>query len=102
MPKYKVTLLQTAWRELDEIADIHMQLAGLKSAQKITNKILDKLEMLSEQPYMGSVPKYQFLEEQRFRVLICENYLCFYKIGADVVEIYHIADGRRDYPKLIF
>jgi hypothetical protein len=50
---------------------------------------------------MGSIPKYKELEDEGFRVLVCGNYLCFYKVEFDVIEIYHIADGRRDYPKLI-
>lgn len=102
MRKYKVELLPTAWAELDEIADVHLQLVGPNSAQKITDKIFNSLRNLEDNPYIGSVPKYQILAEQGFRVLISGKYLCFYKVGTDTVEIYHIAEGRRDYPKLFF
>lgn len=100
MPKYRVELLPTAWAELNEIADMHLYLVGAASAQKITDKILDTLKNLEENPYMGTETKYPFLTEQGFRMLICGNYLCFYKVNADIVEVYHIADGRRDYAKL--
>lgn len=102
MRKYKVELLPSAWAELDEISDVHLQLVGPNSAQKITDKIINSLKNLEDNPYMGSEPKYPFLAEQGFRVLVCGKYLCFYKVGTDVVEVYHIADGRRDYPKLFF
>jgi plasmid stabilization system protein ParE len=84
-----------------EIAKMHKELVGPVSAEKITNKILDAIDLLAYNPYMGSVPKHKELEDEGFRVLVCGNYLCFYKVEFDVIEIYHIADGRRDYPKLI-
>ncbi len=102
MHKYKIELLPTAWAELDEIADIHLRLSGVNSAQKITDKIINSLKNLEVNPYLGSVPKYSFLAKQGFRVLICGNYLCFYRISVNIVEVYHIADGRRDYPKSFF
>lgn len=101
MQEHKVELLPLAWVELEEIADIHLELVGAKSAQKITDKILDSLDLLAINPHMGVVPKQRELAEQGFRVLICGNYLCFYKIGIGIIEVYHIVDGRRDYPKLI-
>lgn len=102
MHKYRVELLPAAWAELDEIADVRLQLVGSNSAQKITDKIINSLKNLEDNPYMGSEPKYSFLIEQGFRVLVCGKYLCFYKVGTDIVEVYHITDGRRDYPKLFF
>lgn len=102
MQRYKVELLQTAWEDLDDIAEIHLRLVGENSARKITDKIINALKRLELNPYMGREPKYNYLADQGYRVLICGNYLCFYKVGAEAVEIYHIADGRRDYPKLIF
>lgn len=100
MHKYKIEFLDSAWKDLDEIADIHLNLVGVDSARRITDKILDTIELLESNPYLGTVPRYQNIAEQGYRVLICEKYLCFYKVGADVIEIYHIADGRRDYPAL--
>jgi hypothetical protein len=29
------------------------------------------------------------------------NYLCIYRLLSDTVYVYHIADGRTDYPKLM-
>ncbi len=97
---YKIELLASAWEELDNIADVYLNLAGVKSAQNITDKILDTIELLADNPYLGVEPKYSKIADQGFRMLICGNYLCFYKVGSDTIKVYHIADGRKDYPNL--
>lgn len=65
--------------------------------------ILNKPDLLLDNPYIGSVPKYKAIAiaEQGFRILICGNYLCFYKISDIIVEAYHIVGERRDYSNLI-
>jgi toxin ParE1/3/4 len=100
MPDYKIELLSTAWRELDEIADIHLSLVGVKSAEKITNEILDAINNLKNNPYMGCVVDEPMLFNDGYRKLICGKYLCFYKVLGHIVYIYHIADGRRNYSKM--
>ena len=100
MHKYKIKLLDSAWKDLDEIADIHLNLVGVNSARRITDKILNTSELLESNPYLGVEPKYSNIADHGYRMLICEKYLCFYKVGTDIIEIYHIADGRRDYPSL--
>lgn len=44
--KYKLELLRPAQRELEEIALVHMELAGIESARKITDRIFRALEHL--------------------------------------------------------
>lgn len=97
---YNIELLASAWEELDRIADIHLNLVGVKSVQEITDKILDTIQLLVDNPYLGVEPKYTKIADQGFRMLICEKYLCFYKIGSDTIKVYHIADGRTDCPNL--
>lgn len=97
---YNIELLASAWEELDRISEIHLALVGVNSAEKITNRILDAIELLADNPYLGVEPKYSKIADQGFRMLICGNYLCFYKVGADTIKVYHIADGRKDYPNL--
>lgn len=97
---YEIELLASAWEELDRIADIHLNLVGVKSAQEITDKILDSIQLLADNPYLGVEPKYTKIADQGFRMLICGKYLCFYKVGSDTIKVYHIADGRADYPNL--
>lgn len=101
MPNYDIVFLAPAFVELDEIADMHLALAGETSAEKITNSIMKLLENLSQNPFMGMVAKDTALAQQGFRVLLSGNYICFYKVSTDVIEIYHIVDARKDYPNLL-
>lgn len=36
MPKCRVELLDAAWRDIEKIADFHLENAGVVSAQRIT------------------------------------------------------------------
>lgn len=98
---YKVVLLAPAQRELEEVALVYSELAGPDSAKKITDRIYSALEKLRAYPNLGIICHDQQLAAQGFRTLICEQYLCFYRVIADTVFIYHIVDGRANYPKLL-
>lgn len=68
---------------------------------------LDKIEMainhLENFPESGSTPRYSVLRKQGYKVLIVERHLVFYKVDDEknVVIIYAIVDGRREYKNLI-
>lgn len=100
MYKYEIELLAPAWRELEEIADMHLALVGAESAKRITDKILDDIDRLSITPYLGKACEEQILAADNFRRLVSDKYLCFYRIIGKKVYIYHIVNGKRDYPKL--
>ena len=51
----------------------------------------------------GSVHHYATLRRQGYRVLIVERHLVFYKVNESqqIVTIYAVVDGRREYRKLL-
>ncbi len=98
----KVRLLYEARMELRDIAAFHKQKVGPNSARKITNRILDELDKLSDFPQRGYVPPYTFLAESGYRVLIVKEYLCFYRIEGDEVLVAHIVHGSTDYVRRLF
>ena len=100
MYKYEIELLAPAWRELEEIADIHLALVGAKSAKSIPDKILDDIDRLRISPYLGKACEEQLLAIDNYRRLVSGKYLCFYRIIGRKVYIYHIVNSKRDYPKL--
>jgi toxin ParE1/3/4 len=100
MADYELKLLAPAWEELEAIADRHLNLVGPDSAQKITEKLLDSLENLKINPLLGIECTDKIIALDRYRKLICGNYLCFYRIIENTVYVYHIVDGRTDYPKI--
>ena len=46
----KIEILESAQRELEAIAELHMNLVGPNSARKITDRILDSLSRLERFP----------------------------------------------------
>ena len=99
-PKNKMEILTPAQRELEEIALIHLELVGVESARNITNTIYNALELLQTSPNMGVDCRDKPLKLQGYRMLICGHYLCIYRVIGDTVYVYHIVDGRANYPEL--
>lgn len=97
----QLMILTPAWQDIDRISDLHLMLVGPKSAEEITDKLLDNIALLAEQPYMGALHPDPFLAEHQYRKLICGKYVCIYKVIDQTVYVYRIVDGRTDYPKLL-
>jgi plasmid stabilization system protein ParE len=97
---YKLEILASARGEILEIARLHKALVGPISAKKITEKIRNSLSLLRTNPNLGILLEDKEMRKFQYRKLICDNYLCFYRVIADKVFIYHIVDGRTDYPRL--
>ena len=99
--EYNLEILTPAQRELEEIALVYLELSGAQSARNIINRIYDALDQLRFHFNIGVNCADKPLKLQGYRMLICGNYICVYRLIEDTVVMYHIADGRADYPKLI-
>lgn len=96
----RLAILPDAQFELEAIALTHMELVGPSSARKITDCIYTALERLCVHPRMGRRLEMSQLDSLGYRKLICGNYLCFYSQMETTTYVYHIVDGRTDYPRL--
>lgn len=96
----KLIILEPAQQELEEIAQLHLRLAGRESAARIVNEILDTLQRLEQFPLSGHVPRDRFLRQSGYRLVIAGKYICVYRCIGDEALVYHIAHGARDYPRL--
>jgi len=101
MSKYKLEILVPAWKELEEIADYYMLIAGQLLAKKITNRILDALERLEEFPLSCPFVPDSELNRLEYRMLICDKYICIYRLIGEYVYVYHIAHGATEYSNLL-
>ncbi len=99
--KYELKILKPAQLELEEIAHIHRELVGAESARKITDRIYSALEHLQRNPDMGVSCSNKMLQLEDYRMLICDHYLCVYRLLEQTVYVYHIVDGRTNYPRLL-
>lgn len=95
-----LVLLESAQQELEEIAQLHMNLAGPNAARNITNLILDTLSRLEMFPRSGHIPRDKELRGGGYRYVIAGKYICVYRLVAETVYVYHIAHGTSNYPTL--
>lgn len=100
-PTYKLAILTPAQRELEEIARVHLELAGADSARRITDQILDSLERLKAYPLSGSLPRDRWLRDAGYRLVISGKFIAAYRLIERTVFVYHIAHGASDYPTLL-
>lgn len=96
----KLIILEPAQRELEEIAQLHLNLVGPNSARNITNLILDTLSRLEMFPLSGQIPQDKELRGNGYRYVIAGKYICVYRMIAENVFVYHIAHGASNYPSL--
>lgn len=101
MPK-KVLLLNEARIELRDIAAFRKRKVGATSARKITNRILTALNKLADFPNMGCVPTAKMVATAGFRILIIDDYLCFYLVDGEKILVHHIVNGSTSYIKKLF
>ncbi|HCO62717.1 MAG TPA: type II toxin-antitoxin system RelE/ParE family toxin [Clostridiales bacterium] len=93
-----LVILESAQRELEEMAQLHLNLVGPTSARRITSLILDTLSRLGMFPLSGHVPQDKVLRSGGYRLVIAGKYICVYKLISDTVFVYHIAHGASNYP----
>lgn len=81
----KLVILEPAQRELEEIAQIHLNLARPNSARKITDLILDTLSPLETLPLSGHIPQDKELRGGGYRLVIAGKYICVYRLISETV-----------------
>lgn len=101
MVRYTVEYTTAAIRNIDEIAEYHLDRVGPKSAEKITHKLLHSIQRLEEFPLSGPIHHDPFLAERGYRKLICGKYVAVYKRINDAIYIYGIFHGSLNYTKLL-
>lgn len=99
---YKVEILPTAWEDLKRIEDWYLVQFGIETALKVSDSILNTIERLEQFPDSGSLTPDKWLNEMGYRMVICEKHVAIYKMIADVVYVYHIADTQTEYTKLFY
>lgn len=101
--KYNVTYSTDAIRDLDEIWDyIANVLKNPVAAGNTVAGILDKADLLEEQPEIGTRLFFDNTLDSGYRYVIYNNYLAFYRVSDSTVYIDRVIYGKRDYMKLLF
>ncbi|MHB8339225.1 MAG: type II toxin-antitoxin system RelE/ParE family toxin [Ignavibacteriaceae bacterium] len=98
--KYQVRLLSIAEEDFTEIISF-IAADNPTSADAIANKIEKNLELLSDNPNLGRIPREEEIRNLGYRYLIVQNYLIFYTIEEKTIFVYRILHGARNYKTLL-
>jgi toxin ParE1/3/4 len=92
--RFRVAL--TAERDLDAIFAYWAERAGLETAEKLLDAIMERFALLAEFPQAGrACPEIA----PKVRCFPAERYLIYYRRSRNIVEILHIFHGARTQPR---
>lgn len=101
--KVSVKFSPEALKDLDEIYDyIANVLKSPDAADNTVNKILDKTDLLFDNPEIGTQLFFENDLFSGYRYLVSDNYLAFYRISADSIFVDRVIYGKRNYMKILF
>jgi toxin ParE1/3/4 len=95
----KVFITDAAIRDLMAIAD-YIRPDNPERATTFVNELLDRCETLAE--FSARVPLVPRYESHGIRRCVYGDYLIFYRISVEQVEVIHILNGAQDYEGLLF
>lgn len=100
METYKIKIFPTAKQDLEEAIG-YLNTLSPDAASKYYDLLVEEIASLSKMPERCPKPKDLALAAKGYRYLIVKNYLVFYVIIGDTVQIRRILYARRDYRALL-
>lgn len=100
MDKYKVKIYPAARRDFLEIID-YLNTLSPEAALRYYDLLTESIGSLSSMPERCPHIKDLALKAKGYRYLIVENYLVFYVVVGDTVQIRRIIYGKRNYQALL-
>lgn len=86
---------------IEDIAEIKRyireKLCNPSAADRIAKRIVSAYKELKNAPFIGASLDSILEVKTDYRFLVCGNYLIFYKVKNDVISVYRVMNGRRDY-----
>ena len=100
MGKYKIKIYPSAKMDIKDIVR-YLNTLSPQVAIKYYDVIVEKIGGLAEMPERCSFVRDVVLKAKGYRYLIVENYLVFFVVKADTVQIRRILYGKRNYEWLM-
>jgi toxin ParE1/3/4 len=94
--KYKIEYLPAAQQDLVDILN-YIKQDNPTAAYNLILEIDETISKLEDFPNLGVTPKDLRLKSLNYKMLVIDNYLVFYVIKEDIVEIRRILHGKRKY-----
>ncbi len=100
MAKFKIKIYKSAERDLEDIVDYINTLSPVAAIKQYDN-LIDKIGTLVEMPERCSLLKDTNLRLKGYRGLVVDNYLIFFVIRNDTVQVRRILYNKRNYEWLL-
>lgn len=100
METYRIKIFPTAKQDLEEVIG-YLNTLSPDVALKYYDLLVEEIASLSKMPERCPRPKDLALAAKGYRYLIVKNYLVFYVVIGDTVQIRRILYARRDYSTLL-
>ncbi len=97
---YKVRIYPTAEQDPAEIVN-YLNTLSQQAALKYYDMLTKEIAGLSTMPERYPHPRDLALTAKGYRYLVVKDYLVFYMVVGDTVQIHRILYGRRDYQSIL-
>ncbi len=97
---YRVRIYPTAEQDLAEIV-AYLNTLSADVALRYYDMLVEEIAGLSTMPERCPHPRDLALTAKGYRYLIVKDYLVFYMVVGDTVQIHRILYGRRDYRSIL-
>ena len=100
MEQYEIRIFPTAKQDLLDVID-YLNTLSRDYALKCYDRLVSEIASLSTMPERCPRPRDLALAAKGYRYLVVGNYLVFYVVAGNTVQIRRILYARRDYKKLL-
>lgn len=100
MERYKVKIFPTAQQDFREVID-YLNTLSPQAADEYYDLLLKEISSLEHMPERCPHVRDLALAAKGYRYLIVKNYLIFYVVQGDTVQIRRIQYARREYQTLL-
>jgi toxin ParE1/3/4 len=98
--KFQIRLLKIAEEDFTEIVS-YIAADNPNAANTLANKIEKNLELLSDNPKLGRIPRDEEIRNLGYRYIIIQNYIIFYTLDEKTILIHRILHSARNYKSLL-
>lgn len=100
---FSLEFLSSALQDITEIISSFIMLGSKQGAIRMKEKINKAADQIKRFPYSGVAVPDKKLSAFGFRMIIIEKYIMLYKVFDDEskVIVYHIFNGKTNYPSLM-
>lgn len=98
--KYQIRFLKIAEEDFTEIVS-YVAADNPNAANVLATKIEKNLELLSDNPKLGRIPRDEDIRNLGYRYLIVQNYIIFYSNEERTIIIHRILHSARNYKALL-